>query len=74
MGLPYFVYGIPDLADLVILDMTDFNVILHMTWLSLYNTVVNFYAKVVALEIPDKERLEWKGMDKPKPARAIFYI
>lgn len=69
-----FFMGFQTWADLVILDMTDFNVILGMTWLSLYNTMLNFHAKAIALEILNKERLELKELDKPKLAKVIFYI
>lgn len=66
--------GFQTWADLVILDLTDFNMILGMTWLSLYNTILNFHAKSIALEIPNNERLEWKEVDKPNPAKVISYI
>ncbi|WMV30851.1 hypothetical protein MTR67_024236 [Solanum verrucosum] len=38
-------------ADCVILDMTDFDIILGMTWLSPYYVVVNCITKSVTLEI-----------------------
>ncbi|WMV25992.1 hypothetical protein MTR67_019377 [Solanum verrucosum] len=58
-------------ADLVILDMTDFDIILGMTWLSLYYAVLNYNAKSVTLEIPGRKKLEWEGVYKPKPAKVV---
>ena len=40
------------------LDMTDFDIILGMTWLSLYYVVLNFNTKFVTLEIQGREKLE----------------
>ncbi|WMV37146.1 hypothetical protein MTR67_030531 [Solanum verrucosum] len=61
-------------ADLVTLDMKDFDVILGMTWLSPYFDVLNCNAKSVTLEIPGREKLEWKGVYKPKPAKITSSI
>ncbi|WMV49469.1 hypothetical protein MTR67_042854 [Solanum verrucosum] len=52
--------------DLVILDMIDFDIILGMTWLSPYSVVLNCNTKSVTLEIPGREKSEWKGVYKPK--------
>ncbi|WMV42581.1 hypothetical protein MTR67_035966 [Solanum verrucosum] len=43
-----------------------------MTWLSPYYDVLNCNAKLVTLEIPGRERLEWEGVYKPKPAKSPF--
>ena len=50
--------GFQTWADLVILDMIDFDIILGMTWLSPYNVVLNCNTKFVTLEIPGREKLE----------------
>ncbi|KAH0761311.1 hypothetical protein KY290_017384 [Solanum tuberosum] len=56
-------------ADLVIPDMTDFDIILGMILLSLYYVVLTCNAKSVFLEIPSRERLEWEGVYKHKPTK-----
>ncbi|WMV38729.1 hypothetical protein MTR67_032114 [Solanum verrucosum] len=61
-------------ADLVILDMTNFDTILGMTRLSLYYVVLNCNTKFVTLEILGREKLEWEGMYKPKQAKIISSI
>ncbi|WMV26022.1 hypothetical protein MTR67_019407, partial [Solanum verrucosum] len=58
-------------AYLVILDMTDFDIILGMTWLFPYYVVLNFNAKCVTLE---REKLEWEMVYKPKPAKVISFV
>ncbi|WMV25986.1 hypothetical protein MTR67_019371 [Solanum verrucosum] len=71
---PVFFMGFQTWADLVILDMTYFDIILGMTWLSLYYAVLNCNAKSVTLEIPGRKKLEWEGVYKPKPAKVISFI
>ncbi|WMV58018.1 hypothetical protein MTR67_051403 [Solanum verrucosum] len=43
-------------ADLVILDMIDFDIILGMTWLSPYYVVLNCNTKSVTVETPGREK------------------
>ncbi|WMV47079.1 hypothetical protein MTR67_040464 [Solanum verrucosum] len=59
---------------LVILDMTDFDVILGMTWLSPYYVVLNCNAKIVTLEIPGRDKLQYEGVYRPKPTKIISFI
>ncbi|WMV59131.1 hypothetical protein MTR67_052516 [Solanum verrucosum] len=66
--------GYQSWADLVILDMTDFDIILGMTWLSSYYVVLSCNTKSVALEIPRKEKVEWEGVYKPKQPKIISSI
>ena len=61
-------------GDLVILDMTDFDIILGLTWLSPYYALHNCKTKSVTLEIPGREKLEWEGVYKPKQAKIISSI
>ncbi|KAH0759738.1 hypothetical protein KY290_023231 [Solanum tuberosum] len=61
-------------ADLVILDMTDFDIILAMNWLSPYYDVFNCNTKYMTLEISEREKLEWEGVHKPKRAKIISSI
>lgn len=66
--------GVQTLIDLVILDMLDFNVILGMTWLSLYYAVLNCNTKTITFEISSRDRLKREVVNKPKPATIISYI
>ncbi|XP_070010632.1 uncharacterized protein [Nicotiana sylvestris] len=54
-------YGYETRADLLLLDMIDFELILGMEWLSPYHSILDCHAKTVTLAIPDLLRLEWKG-------------
>ena len=45
-------------ADLIILDMLDFDVILGMTWLFPYHTILNCNAKTETLAMPGMDGLE----------------
>ncbi|WMV08475.1 hypothetical protein MTR67_001860 [Solanum verrucosum] len=55
-------------------DMTDFDIILGMTWLCPYYVVLNCNAKFVTPEIPRREKLEWEGVYKPMPSKVISFI
>ncbi|XP_070017991.1 uncharacterized protein [Nicotiana sylvestris] len=48
-------------ANLLLLDMTDFEVILGMDWLSPYHVILDCHAKTVTLVMPEFPRLEWNG-------------
>lgn len=58
-------------VDWIILDMLDFNVILGMTWSSLYYDVLNCNAKTVTLSMTKIDKLGWNGVYKAKPVRII---
>ncbi|XP_070031485.1 uncharacterized protein [Nicotiana tomentosiformis] len=60
-------------ADLLLLDMTDFKILLGMDWLSLYHVVLNCHAKTVTLAIPELLRLEWKGSSVSASNRVISF-
>ncbi|XP_070043128.1 uncharacterized protein [Nicotiana tomentosiformis] len=53
-------YGYETRADLLLLDMTDFEVILGMDCLSPYHAILKCHAKTVTLAIPKLPKLEWK--------------
>ncbi|XP_070023064.1 uncharacterized protein [Nicotiana sylvestris] len=52
--------GFETRADLLLLDMIDFEIILGMDWLSPYHAVQDCHAKTVTLAMPGLPRLEWK--------------
>ncbi|XP_070036495.1 uncharacterized protein [Nicotiana tomentosiformis] len=53
--------GFKTRADLLLLSMVDFDIILGMDWLSPYHAILDCYAKTVALSMPSLLRLEWRA-------------
>ena len=49
-------------ADLVALDMRDFDVVLGMNWLSSHRATLDFYKKEVKLHRPGKLEVKFKGI------------
>ncbi|XP_070005190.1 uncharacterized protein [Nicotiana sylvestris] len=47
-------------ANLLLLDMIDFEVILGMDWLAPYHAILDWHAKTVTLAMPELPRLECK--------------
>lgn len=60
-------------TDLVILDMVDFDVILWMSWLSLYHAILDCDAKTVSISIPGMCRLEFEENYNLTSKKIIFY-
>lgn len=46
-------------ADLVLLDMLDFNVILGMDWLSSHHEILDSYARTITLALPRISLVSW---------------
>ncbi|XP_070054991.1 uncharacterized protein [Nicotiana tomentosiformis] len=61
-------------ADLLLLDMTDFEVILGMDWLSRYHAILDCPAKTVNFVMPELPRLEWKGSSVSASSRVISFL
>ncbi|XP_070040552.1 uncharacterized protein [Nicotiana tomentosiformis] len=61
-------------ADLLFLDMTDFEVILGMDWLSPYHAILDCHARTVTLAMPKLPRLEWKGLSVSTSSQIIFIV
>ena len=51
-------------ANLIILDMQDFDVILGMDWLSKYSATIDCRRKKVIFDIPGEEKFEFIGNSK----------
>ncbi|XP_070046131.1 uncharacterized protein [Nicotiana tomentosiformis] len=61
-------------ADLLLLDMTYFEVILGMDWLSPYHAILDCHAKTVTLAMPELTRLELKGSSVSTSSWVISFI
>ncbi|XP_077248532.1 uncharacterized protein LOC143888109 [Tasmannia lanceolata] len=53
------------LADLVLLEMNDFRVILGMDWLAAYHANVDCFHKIVKFAIPGEEEIVFEGVKRP---------
>ncbi|XP_070056948.1 uncharacterized protein [Nicotiana tomentosiformis] len=67
-------YGYETRADFLLLDMTDFEVILVMDWLSPYHAILDCHAKTVTLAMPELPRSEWKGSSVSASCRVISFL
>ena len=65
------VNGVDTLADLMLLEMVDFDVILGMDWLSSCHASVDCYYKIVKFEGPDGPSFEFRGNSCLTPASLI---
>ncbi|XP_069144450.1 uncharacterized protein [Solanum lycopersicum] len=68
------IQGYDTRADLIILDMIDFYVILGMDWLSPYNVVLDCYAKTVTLSMPVVPPVLWQASYSHTPTGIISFI
>ena len=68
------IQGYDTRADLIMLDMIDFDVILGMDWLSPYHVVLDCYAKTVTLSMPGVPSVLWQAAYSHTPTRIIFFI
>ena len=58
-------------ADLVALDMRDFDVVLGMDWLSRHRTTLDCYKKEVKLHRPGKLEVKFRGMRRELSSNMI---
>ncbi|XP_070055048.1 uncharacterized protein [Nicotiana tomentosiformis] len=61
-------------ADLLLLDMIDFEVIPGMDWLSPYHVILDCHAKTVTLAMAELPRLEWNGSSVIISSRVISFL
>ena len=59
-------------ADLVALDIRDFDVVLGMDWLSCYRATLDCYKKEVKLHRPGKLEVKFSGIRKELFSSVIF--
>ncbi|XP_075099111.1 uncharacterized protein LOC142175991 [Nicotiana tabacum] len=73
-GCPVKVHNHFTVADLVELEMVDFDVIMGMDWLESCYATVGCRTKIVSFEIPGEPVLEWKGDVVAPRGRFISYL
>ncbi|XP_070019822.1 uncharacterized protein [Nicotiana sylvestris] len=61
-------------ADLLLLSIVDFNVILGMDWLSPHHDILNCHAKTVILTMLGVLRVEWIGTLDHIPSKVIPFL
>ncbi|XP_070045353.1 uncharacterized protein [Nicotiana tomentosiformis] len=61
-------------VDLLLFDMTNFEIILGMDWLSSYHAILDCHAKIVTLAVQELPRLEWKGLSASASSRVISFL
>ncbi|XP_070018160.1 uncharacterized protein [Nicotiana sylvestris] len=66
--------GFETRADLLLLDMINFKVILGMDWLSPYHAILDYHAKTISLAMLGLPRLEWRGSAVDIPSRVISFL
>ena len=62
------------MADLIELDMIDFDVILGMGWLHACYAFVDYRTRVVKFQFPNELVLEWKSSSEVTKGQFISYI
>ena len=73
-GCPVLIEGRELSADLVLLDVIDFDVILGIDWLSQHYATVDCRRKVVIFRIPNDEKFKFVGDKSSAPQNLIFAI
>ena len=61
-------------ADLVKLEMTNFDVILDMDWLHSYYATVDYKNRIVQFQFSNKPILEWRGSTLSFRGQLISYL
>lgn len=68
------VMGFQTLVGLIILDLLAFNIILFMTWLSLYHVLLKCSEKIVTLVMSGIDKLERGVVYKAKLVKIIAFV
>ncbi|XP_070014866.1 uncharacterized protein [Nicotiana sylvestris] len=61
-------------ADLIELEMVDYDVIMGMYWLYSCYAILDCHGKIVRFQFPNKEVLEWKGSSVALVGKFISYL
>lgn len=62
------------LANLTVLDMTNFNVILKMDWLVLCHATLDWHSKVVKFSVPGEQTFSYQGDRREAPNNLISML
>ena len=62
------------LANLIVLDMIDFDVLMGMDWLSPCYATIDCHAKIVKFEIPNEPIFVLQGVQVPKVGKIISLV
>ncbi|XP_070043293.1 uncharacterized protein [Nicotiana tomentosiformis] len=68
------VEGRDTLADLIVLDMIDFDMLMGIDWLSSCYAIVDFHAKIVKFEIPNEPCFVLKGGQVPEICKVVSFM
>ncbi|XP_070005405.1 uncharacterized protein [Nicotiana sylvestris] len=68
------VEGKDTLADLIVLDMIDFDMLIRMDWLSSCYAIVDCHAKIVNFEIPNEPRFILRGSQVPETCKIMSFM
>lgn len=74
MGCIIVVHSRSTVADLIELDMVEFDVIMGMDWLASCHDNVDCRSKIVRFQFPGEPVLEWKGNTASPRGRFISYL
>ena len=61
-------------ADLKVLEMIDFDVILGMDWLSSYHSILNCHNKTITLAMLGIPKVKWRGSLSHPPKGMISFL
>ncbi|XP_070015795.1 uncharacterized protein [Nicotiana sylvestris] len=68
------VEGRDTLADLIVLDMIDFDMLMGMDWLSSCYAIVDCHAKIVKFEIPNEPNFILRGSQVPETCKIVSFM
>ncbi|XP_075088486.1 uncharacterized protein LOC142170470 [Nicotiana tabacum] len=68
------VEGRDTLADLIVLDMIDFDMLMGMNWLSSCYAIVDCHAKIVKFEIPNEPNFILRGSQVPEICKVVSFM
>ncbi|XP_075100752.1 uncharacterized protein LOC142176617 [Nicotiana tabacum] len=68
------VEGRDTLADLIVFDMIDFDMLMGMDWLSSCYAIVDCHAKIVKFEIPNEPSFILRGSQIPEICKVVSFM
>ncbi|XP_070017422.1 uncharacterized protein [Nicotiana sylvestris] len=66
--------GFETRANLLLLKMVNFDIILGMKWLSLHFAILDYHAKTMILAMLGLPRVEWRGTLDHTPSRVFSFL